>query len=39
MTAYDATGQARPFLARRLTTGGMSVAVIEPTMLGELRPL
>ncbi len=38
MTAYDAivigTGQAGPFLARRLATAGMSVAVIERGLVG-----
>jgi pyruvate/2-oxoglutarate dehydrogenase complex dihydrolipoamide dehydrogenase (E3) component len=38
MTAYDAivigTGQAGPFLAKRLATAGMSVAVIERGLVG-----
>jgi pyruvate/2-oxoglutarate dehydrogenase complex dihydrolipoamide dehydrogenase (E3) component len=38
MTTYDAivigTGQAGPFLARRLATGGMSVAVVERGLVG-----
>ena len=38
MTAYDAivigTGEASPFLARRLATAGMSVAVIERGLVG-----
>lgn len=38
MTAYDAivigTGQAGPFLARRLAGGGMSVAVVERGLVG-----
>ncbi|HUK59231.1 MAG TPA: FAD-containing oxidoreductase [Stellaceae bacterium] len=38
MTTYDAivvgTGQAGPFLARRLATAGMSVAVVERGLVG-----
>ena len=38
MTAYDAiiigTGQAGPFLAQRLTTAGMKVAIIERKLFG-----
>ena len=37
-TNYDAiiigTGQAGPFLARRLTTGGMKVAIVERKLFG-----
>src|SRR5882724_10562003 len=37
-TTYDAiiigTGQAGPFLARRLTTAGMKVAIIERKLFG-----
>ena len=37
-TSYDAmiigTGQAGPFLARRLTTAGMKVAIIERKLFG-----